>query len=52
MYRNFLGTNEAEPRKQCKSLARARVAISMFLATLVLTYVNNLALEMVQDNDR
>ena len=34
----FRGTNEAEPRKQCESLARARVAFSMFLATLILFY--------------
>ena len=35
MLKKFRGTNEAEPRKQCESLARARVAFSMFLATLV-----------------
>ena len=34
MLEKFRGTNEAEPRKQCESLARARVAFSMFLATL------------------
>ena len=35
MLEKFRGTNEAEPRKQCESLARVRVAFSMFLATLV-----------------
>ena len=35
MLEKFRGTNEAEPRKQCESLARARVAFSMFLATLI-----------------
>ena len=37
MLEKFRGTNEAEPQKQCESLARARVAFSMFLATLVNT---------------
>ena len=39
MLKKFGGTNEAEPRKQCESLARARVTFSMFLATLVISPV-------------
>ena len=48
MLKKFRGTNEAEPRKQCESLARARVAFSMFLATLI---HSNMHLHRVYTNE-